>query len=183
MRTSQHTPRSQTKKQTSSRLVSRVRTSQSLRRSVLRKKPNASTANVQDSGSTSLELLGKLDRNSSSWKTHQTLFDPAWEKSSEIYPTSGIVYAGILFQHKKSVYHTYAVGGTPLLPTPTASDSMRYRFSVESLKKSFIKRKAKRSPGWRANLADYLAHPFGAKITASFVRWIMNIPQRKINTT
>lgn len=88
-----------------------------------------STANGQDYGASTPELLASYDRASLSWKTSQLCLDGELSAFSETWPRSGLMQNGIAYQLPPLVRLT-DVTEFGSLPTPTVGDSKSARNST-----------------------------------------------------
>ena len=77
-----------------------------------------------DSGVKWHESSARYDLRSSSWKTHQSLWEEDLHWSSVTLPKWGMTRSGVLFQHPTMERPISAIGAG-LLPTPLAGDSRR----------------------------------------------------------
>jgi len=93
--------------------ASRAKTSAS------QEKAQESTGKEAGCGNTWRELSARYDRNSSSWKTHQTLYETDLPESSVILPRWGMMRAGVLSELTTSVFAT-AEKECGFWPTPRA---------------------------------------------------------------
>ncbi len=87
-------------------------------------KARESKVNAQDSGASSHELSVRYDPATSSWKTHQCLWEEVLPESSVILPKWGMMRAGVLSEHITPA-HLISVtesGSSENWPTPTRSD-------------------------------------------------------------
>jgi hypothetical protein len=81
-----------------------------------------STANGQDYGASTPELLASYDPATSSWRTSQLCLDGALSEFSETWPRSGLMRSGIAYRLPPLVPLTVEIG-SGLWPTPVANDS------------------------------------------------------------
>jgi hypothetical protein len=81
--------------------------------------------NAPDSGESSLALLAKFDRSSSSWKTLQCSLVEDWTSSSVTWPRSGLMLHGTCWALSTSELRTNETGSglSVNFPTPTTIDS------------------------------------------------------------
>jgi hypothetical protein len=81
--------------------------------------------NAPDSGESSLVLLAKFDRSSSSWKTLQCSLVEDWTSSLRIFARSGLMLHGSLWALSTSELRTNETGSglSVNFPTPTTIDS------------------------------------------------------------
>lgn len=71
-----------------------------------------------DSGGRWRELSVRFDRVSSSWRTHQCLFDEVLPESSVILPRWGMIRRGVCWERMTAARHTRG-SGSGFWPTPT----------------------------------------------------------------
>ena len=81
-----------------------------------------STANAPDCGRKWRELLVRYDRNSSSWRTHRSLWDEDLSACSLTLPKWGSMRTGVLSERLTSGRPTAAIAAG-LWPTPLASNT------------------------------------------------------------
>jgi len=91
-------------------------------------------------------------------------------KSRPSFPESGIAYNGLLYVLRGSGTLTKENVYSELHITPTFSDGMRYKMSLETLKKRYTKHP-------NGNLAEQLAGRWNLKITPSFCGMTMGFPK------
>ncbi len=80
-----------------------------------------STANGQDYGQSTPELLASYDRATSSWRTSQLCLDGDLSEFLETWPRSGLMRSGIAYRLPPLVPLTVETD-SGLLPTPVAKD-------------------------------------------------------------
>lgn len=77
--------------------------------SVVPGREQESTGSKVPCGSTWQELLVKFDRDSSSWRTHRSLFDEVLPESSVTLPKWGMMQNGVLWERTTSAHLTSAI--------------------------------------------------------------------------
>ena len=87
-------------------------------------KARESKVNAQDSGASSRELSVRYDPATSSWKTHQCLWEEVLPESSVILPKWGMMRSGVLSEHITSAHLISETesGSSENWPTPCATD-------------------------------------------------------------
>jgi len=87
-------------------------------------KAQESPANGQDYGASLRELSVRYDPATSSWKTHQCLWEEVLPESSVILPKWGMMRAGVLSEHITPAHLISETesGSSENWPTPTRSD-------------------------------------------------------------
>lgn len=117
------------------------------------------------------------DPDTSSWRTFQGSFlsteEQPWPKFSETWPRAGTMRNGTAYQRQPLVPRIDATAYS-LWPTPQASDAMRVRLRVESLTRTYD-RKRKGIHG-AAILPEVLAAEFATSQTGEFTEWLMGFP-------
>ena len=81
------------------------------------------------------ELSAKYDRNSSSWKTHRTLYETDLPESSVILPRWGMMRDGVLSELTTAALRT-SESGSGLCPTPTAHNAKEQDSPAEATRKT-----------------------------------------------
>ena len=133
-----------------------------------------STARAPVCGRSYFSRFAYYDPRSQCLKTPQTSLIEDLERFSATLPASGMMRNGSLYLLGNSVAPT-CENAFLSLPTPTASDSMRVRFSLESLAKAH-RRKQLDGRRWGGNLSEVLAGKIGAAVSPSLAGWMMGFP-------
>jgi hypothetical protein len=118
------------------------------------------------------EPLMKLDQESLFGKTLEKSQTTS-QKLLKAIPKSGIAYHGTLYALRGLGYLTKENVYSELLLTPTASDGMRYKMKLETLRKRFMKHP-------NGNLAEQLAGKYDIKITQGLCEQMMGYPKNYI---
>ena len=118
------------------------------------------------------ESFANYDRDSSSWKTCQVSWEGDLRLFSGTLPKSGMMRNGKLYRRRRLAPHRFERESL-LWPTPTKSDAMRLRFSIESLTKRYHNPHKR---GGQAILNEELAAMFGCSPTPIFYEWLMGFP-------
>ena len=145
---------------TSSAEASRVRTSAAAEPGA------ASPASGLDCGQKCSEWFAKYDRDSSSWRTRQSLLGGGWEEYSETWPRAGLMHAGLVFL-RHTAERLKGGTGSGLLPTHVASDAKRAANGTSR----------NRRPSDGLTLTDWLRLNIGQdRLKPSFAEWMMLWP-------
>lgn len=125
-------------------------------------------------GLNSQECLAFFDLGTQSWRTYQPLLFGGLEEFSAIFPNSGLMQSGKLYQRPLLVRHTKE-NEFSLWPTAQASDAKRMRFSREAhLKQQARNRRLGFGTGPAGlNLVAHCQIEFAGYPTANFVEWLM----------
>lgn len=132
------------------------------------------TTSVQDCGLNSPAYLARFDHDTQSWKTSQRLLGGGLEEFSAIFPRSGLMRSGRLYQRPLLV-RPRKESEFSLWPTAQASDSKRMKFSRDAHLKQQArnKRLGFGSGPASANLVLHCRIEFDGCPTANFVEWLM----------
>ena len=124
-----------------------------------------STANALECGTTWLELWARYDRASSSWKTHQCLWEEVLPWSSVILPKWGMMQNGVLWERTTSAVCTNETEHG-FWPTPLKSDGYLSTYP----QKSFSRQHS------IASLPEYVSRLFGMRISPTTSERLMGWP-------
>ncbi len=155
-----------------------------------------STASAQDSGEKWHESSVRYDRDSSSWRTHRSLFEEDLPWSSVTLPSWGMTLDGVLWEPPTSG-RPISVIASGLLPTPTTVDTgslfnksdspgAKNRPTLGAMAKFNLwptpVRRDYRAPG-RSRLertgskaGECLPQIVGGQLNPTWVEWLMNWP-------
>lgn len=111
-----------------------------------RENVSVSTVRSQDYGDKWQGSLARYDRVTSLWKTRQCLLFEDSEQSLATWPEWGTTRDGECFM-LPSVVSVIDVNDCSYLPTPTASDAFRLRYSAQTFQNIYEKRKKTKVQG------------------------------------
>lgn len=117
-----------------------------------------------------------FDPHTWSWKTLKDFANVVWAPYSQTWPAQGTMLNGVCYPQVSLDCPTDG-NGYSLWPTPTASDGIRCKFSLEILKKTF----ARKSSEWlsgpaQGNLSEHLAAELDLFLRPEFSEWMMDFP-------
>ena len=158
-------------KRTSCAVASRVRTS------LPPAKAKASKERAADSGDKWCEWFAKFDPVSCSWKIRQTLLFADLEESLETWPRWGLMRRGECMERPTLMPRT-TEKESGYWPTPTATDSIRYKMKRPAHEKNLANNKAKGHGAGPASssLPAQLAVQLDAFLHPSLGEWLMDYP-------
>lgn len=125
---------------------------------------------IAGSGPSMPRPFATYDPDSQSWKTSQASLFEGWETFSGTWPSAGMMRNGRCYRRPR-LDASIKGNGFSLWPTPTASDAMRLRFSLQNL--CYTANKG----GHTYTLNAALAVEFGRFLTPTFSEWLMGFPQ------
>ena len=133
------------------------------------KEPESKTAHEADSGLSMPELFGSYDRSTSSWKTCPASCETASDKSSVIWPKSGMMRNGNVFRLPEWMPRIVERESSLLL-TPIEMDGSG---GVSTMALGYKRAK----PHGFGSLSEQLNVAYGLRPDAAFMEMMMGYPE------
>jgi hypothetical protein len=134
------------------------------------------TENDQDSGKKWHGWLAKYNQDSCSWKTAQCSLITDSEEFLEIYPTSGLMRDGLLWEQTKLAHHIKETE-FGYLPTPVASDCKGGTSNTVQYKnQKFVRISLTTGTQFGAKLSAAYQLMIGKNLPPIFSEWMMGWP-------
>lgn len=121
------------------------------------------------------EPFAYYDPDTCSWKMSQGCFDSDLQTSRMIWPDAGMTRNGRAYRRRR-LAPRISVRGSGLWPTPTKTDRLRTKFSLESHMKCAANHK-RRGQYKTRDLFLEIADEFSLFPTPEMVEWLMGYPE------
>lgn len=130
-----------------------------------------------DSGDKWCEWFARFDPASCSWKIRQTLLFADLEESLKTWPRWGLMRRGVCMERPTLMPRT-SEKESGYWPTPTATDSIRYKMKRPAHEKNLANNKSKGHGAGPASssLPAQLAVQVGAFLHPTLGEWLMDFP-------